>query len=310
MKILNDYNLDYRNTILLAGIARSGTTWVADLINYNNEYRYINEPFYKLSESYCRGKFSWYKYIRTENKDKELIEIAQAILSGQVKDISIDYFNIRNRKFFADRRLIKEICANLFLKWIKVNFPEIPIVLLLRHPLAVANSRLNVWGSNSYFSTANFLETQKELVEDFLDPFKDEIAKVQDLFEWYIFRWCIKYYVPLKQFNTNEVHLAFYENFCENPQQEIDRMFNYLGKDYDGKIFSKLKSPSASTRQDSSIKTGGSLIGSWKNNITEEQEKRAIEILNLFGLGGIYSHDLMPNLDNAYSLLNKNNFLK
>ena len=37
-------NHDYRNTIVLAGSGRGGTTWIAEIINYANEYRFIFEP--------------------------------------------------------------------------------------------------------------------------------------------------------------------------------------------------------------------------------------------------------------------------
>ena len=33
-------------TIFIAGIGRSGTTWVAETINYFNEFRILFEPFF------------------------------------------------------------------------------------------------------------------------------------------------------------------------------------------------------------------------------------------------------------------------
>ena len=59
-------------------------------------------------------------------------------------------------------------------------------------------------------------------MEDFLNPFKEEIEKAQTRFEKFILRWCIQNYVPLKQFKRGEIHLAFYEDFCEKPKSEID----------------------------------------------------------------------------------------
>ena len=38
-----DWNGDLGRTVFLAGTARSGTTWLSELINHRNDYRYIFE---------------------------------------------------------------------------------------------------------------------------------------------------------------------------------------------------------------------------------------------------------------------------
>ncbi len=44
-KPLIDFN-DYRQTVFVSGVGRSGTTWVANIINYANDYRFMFEPFH------------------------------------------------------------------------------------------------------------------------------------------------------------------------------------------------------------------------------------------------------------------------
>ena len=41
-----DLNYSPSNTVLIAGSGRSGTTWLSEILNYNNDYRSIFEPFY------------------------------------------------------------------------------------------------------------------------------------------------------------------------------------------------------------------------------------------------------------------------
>ena len=62
-RILIDYNKDYSASIFLAGVGRGGTTWISDIINYNNEYRFIFEPFqpYKVNEV---KEFIYHQYLR------------------------------------------------------------------------------------------------------------------------------------------------------------------------------------------------------------------------------------------------------
>ena len=60
-----DLSTDYRDTILLAGSGRSGTTWVSDIMNYDNEYRYIFEPFHPRKVDFSK-EFGHRKYMHPE----------------------------------------------------------------------------------------------------------------------------------------------------------------------------------------------------------------------------------------------------
>jgi len=164
------------------------------------------------------------------------------------------------------------------LKWNKNQFPEIKIILLLRHHGAVANSRIKL----NWEDHLDILLSQEELMEDFLNPFKKDILGAKTIFEKNIFLWCIENYVPLKQFSRNE-----------------DKLFKFLGKNYDQSIYRVLKKPSPEVRKESALISGGSIIDKWKENITKEQLERAIDILSLFELDSIYSTDSMPNVDNV-----------
>ena len=286
-------NLDnnYENTIFLAGTGRSGTTWVSNIINYNNSYRYIFEPFHSYFVDICKD-FKYRQYLRPENNDEKYIEPARKILSGKIKNKWVDRFN---KKFLCKKRLIKDIRANLMLKWIKTQFPEIKVILLLRHPGAVANSRIKL----NWEDHLDILLSQEELMEDFLNPFKKDILAAKTIFEKNIFLWCIENYVPLKQFSRNEILVTFYEKYAVSPEEEIDKLFKCLGKNYDQSIYRVLKKPSPEVRKESALISGGSIIDKWKENITKEQLERAIDILSLFELDSIYSTDSMPNVDNV-----------
>lgn len=139
-RIFIDYGSDYRDSIFVAGTGRSGTTWISDIINYRNEYRYVFEPFNPYKVGICR-EFRYRQCLRPENREERFIEPAKAILSGRVRNSWTDQYN---KKFFCRQRLIKDIRANFLLKWIHANFPGIPIILLLRHPCTVANSKLKL----------------------------------------------------------------------------------------------------------------------------------------------------------------------
>ena len=290
-----DLNRDYRNSIFLAGSGRSGTTWVSDIINYNNEYRYVFEPFHPEKVKICEV-FEHKQYLRPEDQREEFLRPARTILSGRLKSRWADRFHSR---FLSGRRLIKDIRANLMLGWIHANFPEMPIVFLLRHPCAVANSKIKL----GWKPDINELLSQRELVEDFLKPFEDEMRSAKTDFERHVLSWCVENYVPLAQLKRGEVHLAFYENLSENPRGEVGRLFAFLGKDFDEGVFERMKKPSLLSREGSAVLSGGRLADSWQKHVTAAQLERAVEILGLFRLNAVYSEKTMPDASSAFALM-------
>lgn len=295
-----DYGLGYQGAVFLTGTSRSGTTWFSDVINYNGQYRYMFEPFYEKENPLCK-QFKEKQYIPTDNAEETFIKPVRQILSGKVRNQWTDRFN---ETIVSNKRLIKAIRANLFLPWLHDNFPELPIIFLLRHPCAVAASKMRLSWKRSLSS---YLK-QDALIKDFLKPFHQELIaseakfqSVNDDFDNLIFIWCIENYVPLTQlrrFRKDKIHVVFYENCCINPEVETKRLFSYLKEDYHPDVLERLKKASKLSRADSAVFTGENLIDGWKTCLTEQQTKRAMEILDLFGLDQLYSQSLMPHTEN------------
>lgn len=297
-----DHNNNLRGSVFLAGVGRSGTTWVSEIINYNDEYRYIFEPFHPHRVRAVQD-FAYHQYLRPSNRDPRFLQPAGAILSGRIRNKWTDTYN---RKIFSKKRLIKDIRANLMLKWLHDNYPEVPIVLMFRHPCAVANSWIKLGWERESLGTRTNIETclsQPELVEDFLEPYLDHLDRARDSFERNVFFWCIQNYVPLKQFHYGEIHLAFYEHFCDKPRDEISRLFHFLNKPFDEKVFANLSRPSYLSSRTSAIRTGDDLIESWRKQVSPGQIQRALEILKIFKLDRIYSQETMPDVHAAYEML-------
>jgi len=291
---------DYRRSIFLAGTGRSGTTWVEDILNFDSSSRVMFEPFHS-KKILALNKFHYRKYLRADEENKESHLIISNILDGNVRSTWVDQFN---NNFLYKKRVIKAIRANLMLKYIKVNFPEMPIILLMRHPCAVANSKLKLeWDTHLDL----FLE-QDKLMLDYLNPYMDSICNATTQYEKHIYMWCIENYVPLKQFFDNEIHIIFYENLCLNPTSELVDLFRFLGKKAPPDNLRLINKPSALSQESSAIKSGESLIDSWKKDISVSQIDKALSILDVFGLSKIYGENSIPlvNKNNVLNLFNNN----
>ena len=292
-KFFLDIDGKQSSTVLLAGMGRSGTTWLSEIINYNNTFRYMFEPF-----NYERVKeaepFGARKYLRPESTDERFIFPAARILTGRIRNPWIDK---RNRRFIATRRLIKVVRANLFLRWLYVNFPAIPIVFTIRHPLAVIHSAQKL----GWKPALPLLLQQKELVSDFLEDFLCYLPSLKDEFEKYIFSWCIEHYVLFRQFNYEDLCMVFYEDMRSQPEREVRRVFDFLGLTFEKSFMDAWAKPSFTSRK---TETGEKLIRKdWLENISDERFERGQEILKMFNLHKIYSDDFVPNHEAVRNLM-------
>jgi len=283
----------HRDSVFLAGSGRSGTTWLSEILNQGNGYRYVFEPF-NPGKVGAFGHFNSKQYLRPDDTREEFLEPARLALTGALRDPWTDRFN---RKIVARRRLIKDIRANLLLAWMRANFSGMPIVLLLRHPCAVVDSRLDLGWKDNLDETME----QEELVGDFLLSMEEEIRAAGDDFERHLFLWCIDNYVPLKQFGRGGIHLTFYENLLVNPEQELQSLFDFLGEDLDDHVFDILRRPSPLSRKDVPAPS----VDGWRVRVGARRLRRTTEILNLFGLDRVYGEGSMPDPSGARAMMKR-----
>jgi len=285
-KIYINLDTDPKNAILLCGSARSGTTWVADLINPDDHFRLMFEPFSRSHVPACSG-FNIRQYLRPDNRDAYFLKVAGEIIGGGIRDKWIDRYN---KKILCRERLIKDIRVNLMLKWIRSCFPTTKIVFLLRHPCAVALSRIR----NGWETHLEEVLSQRELIDDHLSDHLDDIASAEDEFEKHMILWCIEHAVPLRQLASDEAFVVFYEDLCREPETVIPALFRWLGLDSERSALNRIGRPSVMTAKDSAVRTGEDLVGRWKKKIDKKQLDRAGSILERFSLDGVYSVDVLP----------------
>jgi hypothetical protein len=272
--------------VFVAGSGRSGTTWVQELINHARDHRVIFEPFLGSVVPFCRH-FERKQYLRATDDSPEFLGPARTILGGDFRNDWTDQYNDRPA---YRKRLVKDIRANLLLRWLREHFPTVPIVFLMRHPCAVVASQLRGrWG----LKAADLLR-QPRLVDDFLAPFVGLIHCARDEFDNLLLVWCVENYVPLRQFKRGEILLLFYEELVRHPSREVGRLFSFLKRPVEPGAFEQFRRPSAQCRSWSAILTGGDTLDAWRRHVDADQIRRARQLLSLFGLDELYGEDTMP----------------
>ncbi len=279
-----DRHIGLSDTVLVAGIGRSGSTLVSEVINCDNIYRVLFEPF-RYDRVREAQSFVYPFYLRPDHSNPRLLQSARNILSGKVRS---PWSDKKNRCVFPQKRLIKDIRVNMFLKWLHDHFPEIKIILLVRHPCAVAESWLAVFGQGS--GAYERLRANELFVQDIGTTVMDRYEKAESRLERLFFLWCISYWVPFHQFNKDEVCLLFYEDLLLNPEAELDRMFSFLGQSCSlPKARSVILKPSSTARTNRAGDFKGYKYNGWRARMPAVQVEQAFEIMSLFGLEKLYS---------------------
>lgn len=263
------------STIFIAGVGRSGTTWISEVLNSDRAYRDIFEPFhpYRHRDS---SSFNYHQYIGDAGATTLQSLQATRILRGRTQGLWINKYNHR---LVARARIIKDIRANLMLHWLKRLEPAMPVVLLMRNPLDVYRSwqRLG-WGMQDRGEHSDFdaLCGQSNLMEEFpkLADLSRQIGT--DAFSRFVFVWCALYLVPLSKLSADEYLLCHYESFNADPVSEFGRLYSFLGLSISGsEIIDRVAQPSATS-------VPGSAYGSTEISVTQlESAQKMLSYLEL-----------------------------
>jgi Sulfotransferase family len=282
-KLYRDAESLTSNSVMIAGTARSGTTWLADIIASQRPCRIMFEPFHSQLVSKF-GAFHYFHYMRPTEPNPELLSYCHRIFTGDIRHRWIDR---QVEHLFPQYRLIKEIRANLFLKWLKDMFPEVPLLFIVRHPCAVVASRLQLgWATDTDIDS--FL-SQPDLVEDFLSTKLDVIHRADTAAEKHALIWCIHHLVPFKQFNPTDLNVVFYEDLCLQPELQIPRIFRAIGQEFDDSVYEHLSIPSVTTSRRNGIR-----IDRWQEELSKRQIDDILRTVDAFGLGDIYGNSPTP----------------
>ncbi len=293
-KSLHAYAMDIgkaENLLLVAGMGRSGTTWVCDLINYDNRYRVLFEPFFpaRVHEAHA---FDYLHYMRPDDNNPMLTDHAKRILAGKIHNKWVD----RDTSHLLYRhRIVKDIRCNLMLGWLQRIAHNPPLVLVIRHPLQVAASWANLgWVKEPDRRLIDILASKPTLLQDF--PIIQDVWQQidpQDFVASIVFQWSVCHLVPAQQLAPGAAHLLFYENLLLDPMMTIQALFQYLqrplGKEQQERLQGLIDRPSSTNFLKRDFEQGRTdLFRSWKDEFSNAEIQRAHSIMAAFGLDQLY----------------------
>jgi hypothetical protein len=288
----------YRPVVWLIGEGRSGTTWVASLINADGTWREMFEPVHPTWNPAFAG-LALHEYRDPRTPDPALETRLTAVFDGRMTRFRIDQ---TNRRLLYRGLIVKDIFASLLAGWAVPRFPAVRPVLLIRNPFAVATSkrvkqqrRGYVWADDIALLTG-----QPDLMRDHLGPFRDvldRVARQDDFVLRQIALWAAIHRVLFEQFRPGAIHVMFYEEIAADPRVALDPLRRFIGGDREIALPDdrRIAAPSiVSSAADVAARREAGAAG-WRRGLTDAQVTEGRAILEAFGLGGLYGEDGLPD---------------
>jgi hypothetical protein len=294
----SDYDL--RNTILVAGYARSGTTWLAEVLRTIPRSAILFEPLFtkQVPEAAAAG-FPITDILSPGEGTTAQKLFMERVLQGRVLNWWTCNCNPLSRTIRPQVWIVKEIKANYLIEWILGTFPIQRAVMIVRHPCATIASRIAQGWTPKDVQTKRIRQTGARRRFPHLD---DLCQDLKDPFEVMAARWCLKNYVPLS-LRPRPFHLIAYESLATKGVKDLVPMFADWGLDVPAAIEQSLSRASATTK--SGAMSGGvhrRPIDQWKKTLTSDQIGRILRVVRDFGMD-FYTDDPEPDYDrlNAFS---------
>ncbi|MBZ8182196.1 sulfotransferase family protein [Oscillatoria salina] len=277
--------------ILVVGLPRTGTTWIASVLNTAAGIEYFHEPFNPInihqSASHLRQAMMMRKYLAWEDEDEEFARYCRATFAGELPDNGYlyNYLGWIYKQFpqWHGRVLIKDVHCYLTLNWLKRQVNPL-IVIVLRHPCAVAASWFRLYGKVSTFERSLF---QPKLLDDYLQSFIPLLEQTQGFWQRIGAFWGASYYVMLQQQAQHPDWIVIqHEDFCRDPMMQYRQLFQKLQLNWTVATSEILE---VSTRKSSKdpyvpLRISAQEPQKWEKELEPQQIAQVMEFANSFGI--------------------------
>jgi hypothetical protein len=287
-----------RKHILVTGTHRSGTTWVGRTLSQAENVELVYEPFNLETTRYnFEYKFDhWFEHVPTSKNCPEIKQefdryipnsrfqypakiCRETGLSWRSPFIYLKYLMLSDDR---PRYLLKDPIALLSAGWLYERY-QLKVICMIRNPLAFAGSlKKQGWD----FDFKNFLE-QKELMDTWLNPFKEEIEKTDaegDFIDRISLLWNVLNYVILEYKNKYpDWFFIKHGRLARDPVENYRKMFEYLELDFNSVVeqyiveYTSRKNPVEAKSNEYQPRDAKKAVEAWRDRLTEEEIERVKE---------------------------------
>jgi hypothetical protein len=282
-------NFHPRDAICISGIARGGTTWLAEVLASDPRHLLIFEPLqpYSGREPFEHG-FNYLNYHRKGDDWSRQRAFLERTLRGHMLNRRTlrPWWLLFSPRIYT-RVVVKFVHANMLLPQLHGWFGA-RCVMLVRHPCAVVSSQLR-WGAK--VNKRNFF-VPPGLFDDFphLESVFDRIGRKEEMLA---FEWAIQQLPALSYSKPYPWLIILYELVYADRANQLGRLRRFFNIKADRISIRQSYEPSEVTVPDSNILSGKDQLRGWKQRLDKDAITRILDVVHACGID-IYSDSEMP----------------
>jgi hypothetical protein len=274
--------------VIVAGFARSGTSWLGKGLSFAPGFTYYREPDndHRIAATDKKERFAWL-YLTPNLDDPEYLQLMTRACSGQIataftmaddpgpilKHLGVRGLRLGERfpVLFCRQRhtLLKLTYANLNLTWLRARFPHVQQVYILRHPCGQFES----WQRRGWKLEPAHLLQNRRLMEDHLHPFESLLSRASSFWERAGALWAAVTYVVHRQTQADQGRfIVAYEWLCQEPVARFRELYRRLGLEWSRKAehFLRISDRPGDTRTYSLVRSSKMQVDVWKARLRAE----------------------------------------
>ncbi len=278
-------------TQVIAGSPRSGTTWLAAVLQALPRTALSYEPLHlnRVPEAREAG-FSWRTYLPPDAERTKMETFLRKVLQGNFFRSELLKRTSVFRAMFFRRLIVKSVRANRLLPWLLHQFPDLPPpLLLLRHPCAVVSSQLQHPDWDTDEVRLHTLPPAFRDQQDFLDSLTTPEEKLAA-------SWAIDQRVALEHCERKSVTLVTYEGLVRHGRRIVRRLLRARSLPLPEVVLEALRSETPGTLPDSAVDPKDAPLKIWRKRLSEEQVDRVLSTIRQLGIR-FYGKELKPDYD-------------
>lgn len=271
----------YTKHIAVFGSARSGTSWLAEIIARQHRYRLLFEPEHPINTK--KGKLISDVYLTKNQNDKQIDAYLKQVFANRVDNDWIAQLSNRKYKrhlwpYIPKKYVIKFVRCNLMAAYISEQF-QMPLIHIVRNPYDVISSQQRVkfpwlYDMSSFTNQPQLLD----LIWDKYGMSLDDIKKMNDV-ETLAFRWCLENEVPLQtQAPYTFKHKVVRHEILRGNLQEFLSLCDFFNLEPLENIHDEYTRPSSKTHPKSAIRSNKEA----KQKLESADIKKINTILDIF----------------------------
>jgi len=299
LRLFHRHQSSFKDLYIIS-LGRAGSTLLAEMLNAQKGVRLVPEPLLntsvniKVLEDYFNDEFISDRYLDLDDRDFENLLHYFRDLSQMKTSNSIHWTDLRSRNHnFKTNRTVFKTHRLTYLFDDMLQALDAQGLYLIRHPISHSLSRMRLNWDTYIDEYMVGVKIKNHISEQALYK-AQSIQATGSRLQKYVLNWCLENFVFLNGINSNTLkkNLAVlsYEEIIAYPEKTVSSLISGFGFSSEEAMLTQIRIPSSGivhSTQDTSnqIRKGKTnlLLNSWRSKISDDEEKSAFEILEIFG---------------------------